>query len=274
MSILAAIAAVTAGTALAADSSDPREIARSLLRGRKRKHSIDLKYSIWSTELADFEERYPRWREMFEDIAWAANSDPGRGHQVIIHSAPSKEIRGGTIKIEDGEVDVDLWSEWDAIDAPDWAHELLANDRIDLLEGIYSSLIDWHIESEIEGFSADPRVLQDDQFDRKDLTDFNDLIVRIDDVEDKLLEKDKRMHKKYSQAQDRIVLANLPIDDGELYEIFFEEEPDPDDDARWSVIERLTDLGLLASLQDKKALKRPLVKALVRRLTDHIEMNR
>lgn len=69
--------------------------------------SIDLKWSLWSTQRTYFDEYAPGvWDTM------RAAFD-GTGTEVLVNTAPRKEIRYGSVLVQPGQMHVHFWAEWD-----------------------------------------------------------------------------------------------------------------------------------------------------------------
>lgn len=81
--------------------------------------NVDLKWSVWSMDETEWEERAPgAWEQMRE--YFDASTDPGNpeqselvGHPLVVNSGPRKEIRWGTVEISPGRATVKMWAEWD-----------------------------------------------------------------------------------------------------------------------------------------------------------------
>jgi hypothetical protein len=168
VSILAAIAALTTtGALMASDREKRKAMSRMVLRGPIREHRINLKYSVWSEDTGTFADHLDDPRGFFEDMLWAFSSPPGAGHRTTIHSSPKKESRNGTITIADGLVTVEMYENWDSVDWPDWAYELLTGTPRGelLLDVIRDNLVQWHMHSELASDGdGDPSVYADAVF--------------------------------------------------------------------------------------------------------------
>ena len=80
---------------------------------------VDLKWSLWSKDKAYWEDHAPGVWDWME--AWFnASTDPGNPEEPelsdaprIVHTAPWKEIRFGTVEIMPGEAKIHFWAEYD-----------------------------------------------------------------------------------------------------------------------------------------------------------------
>lgn len=107
--------------------------------------SVDLKWSLWSKDKSYWEAHAPGlwdWmREWFE-----ASTDDGNPESAglsdaprVIHTAPWKEIRFGTVEFQPGEAKVHFWSEFDddcEQEAPDYRETIEAETFEELMAKI------------------------------------------------------------------------------------------------------------------------------------------
>lgn len=149
--------------------------------------SVDLKWSLWCRHEEDIEEYAPglpaRMRAAFS----------GDGPPLLIHTAPRKEIRFGSVRISKGGAEVEFSFEWDE------PHELAASVDDHLDEEMSDEEHEW-----ASGIVADHLAENYCEFRRQRLIseeDFGQLMEAIDAVEDELLEGER----SFSAAFDEFV---------------------------------------------------------------------
>jgi len=146
---------------------------------------IDLKWSLWCRHEDDIEERAPglvvRMRAAFS----------GDAPPLLIHTAPRKEIRFGSVHVSKGGAEVEFSFEWDE------PHELAASVDDHLAEEMSDEEHDW-----VSGIVADHLAENYCEFRRHRLIseeDFGQLMEAIDAVEDELLEGERSLSAAFDE---------------------------------------------------------------------------
>lgn len=148
------------------------------MKTQTHKFDIDLRWSLWSRHPEEFD-RYP------EALQAMRNAFEGK-RGVIIHTAPRKEIRYGTVTIAEKSAHVDFFFEWDEPCAQLWRIEEIATDLTDAECKMASDQIamwfaemTWGAEEEVIGET------------------FEELLAAIDQVQSDLLSNEDAQSKAF-----------------------------------------------------------------------------
>lgn len=146
-----------------------------------QKHNVDLKWSLWMASEAEFAERVEEG--VLDDMKKAF---AGEIEECQINTAPKKEIRYGKVNIYEGGAHVELSYEWDE------PYEFL--DRLAMFVDESGSAELTEEESEqatddIAEYFSEVQFYVDEEVEA---TDFADLMEKIDAVETKLIEREKK----------------------------------------------------------------------------------
>jgi hypothetical protein len=155
---------------------------------------IDLKWSLWSTDESLWKESC---KEENQDILTIMrNAFNGTDKRIVIHSAPRREIRFGQVELSKGKAKVEFSAVWDtSFDlVPDNCPKRL---RKNLIEEIEFYFEDNFYDDQNPLGALVSTVVESDSFD--------DLMFKIDGLEDKLIEDEKENSKKFHEWLNDII---------------------------------------------------------------------
>jgi len=144
-------------------------------------HRVDLKWSLWLKHADAWEER--QGAEAVADMRVAFES----GGASVVTTAPRKEIRFGQVVVERGRAHADFVAVWDSPadlapdDASDEDVQCVAEWFEEYHDGDPESPVGAHVEEDVEAAT------------------FDELMVKIDACEDRLLEEEKERSKSFDE---------------------------------------------------------------------------
>lgn len=164
--------------------------------GPTKSYTVDLKWSIWTTDENEFvgQEASQRW-ERIDLGEKMRNAFLGTGPPIEINSAPRKEIRFGNVTIQKGGAVGEMKTSWGE------SYTLVPYDMESIDEatdgGVTDAINDW-VEFCTAGFDDSGNVMGAFvDFDIKAST-FEALMEAIDQQEEMLIQQDQRNYKDLS----------------------------------------------------------------------------
>jgi hypothetical protein len=173
---------------------------------------VDLKYALWSAHREEWEDREPGAWELMEAAFEGYEVppiDPQELGDVVcarIRTAPRKEIRYGVVEIGEGSASVRFKAGWDSI--ADLVPEGVPEERF---EEVRDAIWEWFLGDGMMDEDGDPLgALVEEEVTAGT---FVELMVKIDDLEDRLLREERERSKALDEYLALLVADRYDDDD-------------------------------------------------------------